>query len=302
MSTTLERTLRDFDHPDHLNEDGTVTLRMQPSNWRAYNISPDTYQTVNGDSWVENELDYLNSDDFDSRRSILGRALGDLVDRHPIRLDYDHFRWDYDHAGIVRDFAETLCNWIVGELFDLVGTGQQHELIWDPERGTHYWSEDFGALAGEVLDSWSPTFYNFQSDGFEMALTIHPQTLRDLTPDFDLDQWVHEHYRSVDGFASFVPSRVRDDDDWAADYDGQFRVEYLFAKVIDPFHEREWITALAEDEYEVYMNRTTVEPDEDRIRETILAEHGYMESGYTLSELEDWARELAPTQEEVLIP
>lgn len=301
MTTTITRTERDFDHPDRLNEDGTVTLRFAPSAWRAYNISPDTYQTVNGDSWVESELYYLNEEDGDPAYSVLGRTLRGLVDQHPIRLDYDHFRWEYDHRAIVREFSETLCNWIVGELFNLVGCGQQHELIWDEEKGTHYWSEDFGALSGEVHDSWSPQFYNFTSDGFEMELTIHPQTLRDLTPDFDLDEWVREHYRSMDGFMSFVTSRVNDDE-WAADYDGQFRIEYLFAKEIDPYGERNWIMALAEDEWEIYSNNTKVEPDEERIRETVLEQYGFMESGFTLSELEEWAGEIQAANEAGMDP
>lgn len=281
-TTTATRTERDFDHPDRLNEDGTVTITMQPSNWRAYNISPDTYQTVNGDSWVEMEMDYFQNEMSDED---FQQSFG--VSKAGVTLEYDDFTWTYDHTAIVREFAETLCNWTVGELFNLVGTGQQHELIWDEEKGVHYWSEDFGALSGEVRDSWSPAYYNFQSDGFEMDLTIHPQTLRDLTPDFDVEEWVQEHYRSVDGFLSYVTSRMNDDE-WAADYDGQFRVEYLFAKVIDPYHERQWIMALAEDEHEVYMNHVKIEAREDSIRERQL----YLDSDYTLTELEEWAQEI----------
>lgn len=78
------KTLRDFDHPDYLNGDGTVTLRMTPSAWHCYNISPDTYQTFTGNSWVESEMQYMSEE--------LGR---DVL--------YDEFTWTYDHAGIVRE-------------------------------------------------------------------------------------------------------------------------------------------------------------------------------------------------------
>lgn len=281
MSTTTTRSLRDFDHPDRLNDDGTVTLRFAPSAWRAYNISPDTYQTVNGDSWTECEMEYMAEQSDEEFESFHG------ISKAGVELEYDDFTWTYNHTQIVRDFSEVLCDWIVGELFNLVGCGQQHELIWDEETKTHHWSEDFGALSGEVHDSWSPQFYNFTSDGFEMNLTIHPQTLRDLTPDFDLDEWVSEHYRSMDGFMSYVTSRV-EDDDWAADYDGQFRIEYLFAKEIDPYGERQWIYSLAEAEHEIYSTNTTIEVREDRIRERQL----YLDSEYTLAELEEWARDI----------
>jgi hypothetical protein len=264
--TTITRTVRDFDHEDYLNEDGTVTLRMTPSAWHGYNISPDTYQTVNGDSFVESELEYVNEYADEAGYSILGSALGDLVKQYPIRLDYDHFNWTYNHSKIVADFAHELACWMQETLTD-IGL----------------------SCSIEVRDTWSPQFYNFTSDGFEVELTCDPAELRALTPDFDVDDWGHEHYRSYDGFMSFVTSRLNDDD-WHAEYDGGFRVESLFVEH-DRYHERDWIMRLAEAEHEVYMDNVTVEPDEDRIRESILEQYGYMESGFTLHELEEWARE-----------
>jgi hypothetical protein len=258
-----------FDFRDNLNEHGTVTLRMTPSAWHRYNISPDTYQTVNGDSFVESELEYLN--EGGDGYSILGKALGDLIERHPIRLDYDHFRWEYNHSNIVREFAEELSCWMQETLFEIGLT----------------------SAVVEVRDTWSPAYYNFTSDGFEVDLTCDPIELRGLTVDFDVDEWAHNHYRSYDGFLSFVTSRMNDTD-WHAEYDGGFRIESLFAEH-DPYGERDWIMRLAEAEHEVYMQNVTVEPDEDRIRESILAEYGYMESGFTLDELQEWAHEFDQT-------
>lgn len=263
-----------FDHRDRLNDDGTVTLRMTPSAWHGYNISPDTYQTVNGDSWVESELEYLN-EGGDEGYSLLGKALDGLVAQHPITLDYDHFDWTYDHAAIVGDFSGELANWMAETLAE-IGL----------------------SCSVSVRDTWSPKEYNFTSDGFEVDLTCDPAKLRALTEDFDVDAWGHEHYRSYDGFMSFVTSRLNDDE-WHAEYDGGFRVESLLL-AHDPCREREWVMWLLEAEQEVYMQHTTVVPDEDRIRESILAEYGYMESGLTLLELEEWAASLAPSQPEVL--
>lgn len=253
-----------FDHPERLNEDGTVTLRMTPSAWHRYNLSPDTYQSFNGDSWVESELSYMNDEASLSER--FGSAYADL-DRYPIDLHYDHFTWEYDHAEIVRALAEELADWMAETLHDI----------------------GLESVSVKVIDSWSPAYYNFTSDGFEVEVTCDPAELRALTPDFDVDEWGAKHYRSRDGFMSFVTSRL-DEDDWHAEYDGGFRVESLFAE-----HDGEdgWVMRLAEAEWEVYSSNVKVEPDVDAIRESILEVHGYMESGFTLDELRDWSAEYA---------
>lgn len=237
-----------FDDADFLNDDGTISFRMVPSNWHAYNISPDTYQMFSGDSWVESELEWF--------REETGRD-----------VTYDDFTWTYDHAGIVRDLATELTNWLAEKLWDL----------------------GLESVSVELHDTWSPQFYNFTSDGFEVEVTCDPAELRALTEDFDVDDWVHEHYRSRDGFLSFVTGRMSDDD-WRAGYDAEFRVESLL-KSDDHYGERDWVMRLAEAEWEVYSANVTTE----------LIEPEYLDSGYTLPELEEWAESLTPTQVETLV-
>ncbi len=255
---------RDFDCAERLNDDGTVTLRMTPSAWHRYNISPDTYQSFTGDSWMESEIDYTNQESSLSER--FGSQYADLD--YDIDLTYDHFTWTYDHAAIVRDLAEEAASWIA-------------ETLWDA---------GLESVADvKVIDTWSPAYYNFTTDGFEITLTCDPAELRALTPDFDVDEWGHEHYSSYDGFASFVPSRLAEDE-WRAEYDGGFRVESLLANH-DALNERGWIYRLAEAEWEVYTDNVKVEPDLDAIRATVLEKYGYLDSGFTLAELEEWGRE-----------
>lgn len=253
----------DFDHADRLNDDGTVTLRMTPSAWHAYNMSPDTYQSFNGDSWLESQFDWINE-----RDRPFSEHFGDewaWVDGCDIEFGYEHFKFDYDHAAIVRDLAEELTAWMGSVLFD---AGLESASV-------------------KLLDTWSPAFYNFTSDGFEVEVTCDPAELRGLTADFDADDWAAKHYRSYDGFRSFVTGRM-DDADWHAEYDGGFRVESLFANSEDhDVIERGWVIALAEAEYEVYSQNVAVTPDEVEIRESV----GYEESGLTLRELEEWAEE-----------
>lgn len=241
MSTTT--TTPRFDSPDRLNEDGSVTFRIIPSNWRRHNISPDTYQTVNGDSADESTLEYLS-------------------DEHGLELTYDDCIWSYDHAAIVRDFAEVLSDFISERLMD-AGLDSLRDVT--------------------VHDSWSPQFYNFQSDGFEMEMTCDPAQLRALTDEiFNVESWAREYYRSVDGFMSFVTSRM-EDEDWYAGYDAEFRVEALLGSTDDRYgslHDGV-LMALVEAEHEVYDRHTTVEVKPERLH--------YMDSGYTLAELEEWA-------------
>lgn len=242
-----------FDQTDRLNEDGTVTFRIIPSNWHAYNISPDTYQSFNGDSWLESEHEYLSE------------HYGVPIGWREGELDVDV---TYDHKAIVRALAEVAADWIRDTL----------------------WQNGLDSISNvHVVDSWSPAYYNFQSDGFEVELTCDPEELRALTEGFDVDAHAHDHYRSYDGFLSYVTGRL-EDPEWRAQYDGEFRVEHLLAHADDPdVHGREWIMALAEAEYEVYSEHTTIEVGRD-----------YRDSGYSFSELFEWAEALTPTQDETL--
>lgn len=269
---TTETNLGSFDHPDRLNYDGTVTFTITPSNWHAYGISPDTYQTVNGDSWLEMELYNLNEvlrDPGFHGGGISDYFKGlDYLDGTDFEFEWGDFNWDYDHRAILRDFAQVLVDWIAATL---------------EQAGLEL--EDY-----RLVGSWSPQFYNFTSDGFEMEVTCDPAKLRELTPGFDVDDWAYENYRSYDGFLSFVTSRMHDEN-WHSIYDGEFRVESLL-RSLDPHGERSWVMDLVEVEWEIYAEHVTVEPDLDRIRERFLAEGGaYLDSQYTEAELDEWAHE-----------
>ena len=198
--------------------DGTVTVKVIPSNWRVVNLSPDTYQCFNGDSWECREIEYWSEE--------TGRE-----------LDWNDFDWEYDHAGIVRALAEEGVDIIAGLLKD-AGLESVDNV--------------------SITNSWSPREYNFTSDGFEMELTFDPTELRDLTPDFDVDDWAHEHYSSRDGFLSFVIGRL-DDDGWRRQLDAEFRIEYLLAKD-NPYNEAwdHFLMGLLDKEDRIYSENVKV--------------------------------------------
>ena len=87
-----------FDSDDLLNEDGTVTITMSPSQWRNYNIAPDTYHLFTTEHFENNEIQYASE--------VSGQD----------DLDYDDFDWEYDHSTIVREISETIADVIVERL------------------------------------------------------------------------------------------------------------------------------------------------------------------------------------------
>lgn len=178
-----------FDHPDRLNEDGSVTITLCPSIWHVYNIAPDTYSLFTMDHEDGSTLEWY--------------CVESGAD-----IEWDDLDWDYDHSGIVKDLAETLMNWITERL---MGLGLE------------------SITNVNLKDTWSPREYNFTSDGFEMEFTCDPEELRSITPEgFDVDEWAAGHYSSRSGFISYITGRM-ENDEWHALYDGEFRVEAILA-------------------------------------------------------------------------
>ena len=203
-----------FDDPGQVDENGNVTFLLSPSSWRCYNVSPDTYQTFTSDSWEEQEIEYVS-------------------EQTGLDLTYDDFDWTYDHAGIVADLSEELCDWLAETLHD---NGVKNVTV-------------------ELVATGSPREYNFTSDWWEARVTCNAQSLREQTPDFDVDNWVERHYQSVSGFMSWVPGRM-EKPEWRIEYDAAFRVESLLHE-LDPHGECEWRYRLWEAEGEIYTNRIT---------------------------------------------
>ena len=218
-----------FDSDDLLNEDGSVTITMSPSQWHHYNIAPDTYHLFTSEHFENIEIQYAvevsGEDD----------------------LDYDDFDWEYDHSAIVREISETIADVIVEKLVEI---------------------DLDSARDADVKDSWSPREYNFTSDGFEMEFTCDPKELRALTPDFNVEEWVKEHYCSRNGFISYVPGRMTDDK-WYAEYDGAFRIEYLLSKEVDPYSDW-WQLRVYEALTDIHMSHIGFSPDPEVLFESNL--------------------------------
>lgn len=210
----------------NINDNGMVTITCIPSNWKVFNISPDTYHLFNGDSVVEQ----------------IGEWASEVSGEN---IEYDDFKWDYDHTKIRHTLAEWCMDWLVETLQEL-----GLESLENPQ----------------LISSWSPAYYNFTSDGFEMSFDCDPEELRGLTEKFDVDEWAGEHYKSRDGFLSFVPSRLNDPE-WRAQYDGEFRIEYLLATEDNEWGELrdKWKYFIWEEVDYIYMENTTTAPEDPAV-------------------------------------
>lgn len=104
-------------------------------------------------------------------------------------LGYDDFDWDYDHAGILKGLAELSVESILGQI--------DTDII----------------KSIEVLETYSPQFYNFATDSYNARYTVDLTKLEEWADSvgFDLDTYVAEHHQSYDGFISFIPSAVETD-------------------------------------------------------------------------------------------
>jgi hypothetical protein len=211
-----------FDSKHHLNEDGTVTLRIIPSNWHAFNITPDTYGTFRCDSSDDLHLDWCREE-------------------AGMDLEWDDFDWEYDHRGILWDLAEECKDWLMQTLMEI---GLE------------------SASNPSVVDVWSPREYNFTSDGFEVEFTCDPEELRGLTADFDVDEWAGEYYKSRDGFISFVTSRLQDDemrDQYDGEFRIEYLL--FMADIPEGSFHDQWLSYMDEAEYNIMSTHTKVSTD-----------------------------------------
>lgn len=93
----------------------------------------DTYGILTGESWQECEIDYM-------REELKNDA-----------LDYDSFNWEYNHAGIVRDFAGVSLNYVIEMMREYTGIKD---------------------ITATIKSSESPKFYNYTTDSYCFELQV----------------------------------------------------------------------------------------------------------------------------------
>lgn len=96
----------------------------------------DTYQMLNGDSWGDSELEWLDSEGQPS--------------------DYDDYDWTYDHAGICRDFAAASVAALLDQLDRSILVDAKVLDVGSPREYnfTSDWYEADWTVDMDALDAW----------------------------------------------------------------------------------------------------------------------------------------------------
>ena len=193
----------------NLERDSEGQLRIHLDSSMLPGVNVDTYQSFNGDSWEESELDYYSTEGIPEW--LVGHP---AAQRAVVELEWDDFDRTYDHRAILRALSEAAADGLVhdgGVSFD--------QIIVDVE----------------VTSVYSPTYYNFSTDSFAGWLTLDTEALSESLDDIDteaLEDWAQTRWASRDGFHSHIPGYFDNEPQWAmvwaavarvlvdADYDG----------------------------------------------------------------------------------
>lgn len=207
-------------------EDGNLTITVDSSMLPGVNV--DTYQSFNGDSWADSELDYLSTEGVPEW--LVGHP---AAQRAVVELEWDDFDWTYDHRATLHTLAEVAAE-------DLVDAG----------------GVDFPQIitGAEVLSVWSPAAYNFATDSFTVTLTLDTEALAEALDGmeaYEVEEWARERWASRSGVISSVPRYFDEDAPWATVWASVAKV------LIDSDYDG--TMAVAEAEHEAYSEHTKME-------------------------------------------
>lgn len=117
----------------------------------------DTYVTFDTERWEEMEIGAYNEE-------------------HGTKYGYDHFEWEYDHKGFVKQLAENWLYLVPKNIIDDVILGIEAD--------------------GEP---WSPREYNFSTDNMNVKFVVDVEKLAAYV-DANRDHYDAEKIKSGDGF------------------------------------------------------------------------------------------------------
>lgn len=170
----------------------------------GYVASIDTYGLFTGDQADENLLDYYNEE-------------------HNTSYEWDDFDWEYDHANIVREFAEVRAKFL---------------------------EESSDALKSvEVINTGSPREYNFGTDYAMFKIDYDEGMVESFIKENQAD---YDNFYRESGWAAHTEWR-EDTDRRKAENIERAKLDYYLNKTIDW---DEAYYALAEEEYRIYEENT----------------------------------------------
>lgn len=214
-------------------DDGDRMVKMTISSNMLPKITVDTYQTFTGDSWEESEIDYLLDTYGD-------RALDGCKPYEG--LDWRDYNWSYNHSRELELLAESCVN-------------AMNEQVWG----------DTPYEVGEVLSTYSPRYYNFETDSFEAEYTLNMTRLIHWARNRKewagkrledaVEGYLRKRYTSCDGFISHVTPALNDSERHLATL--VWGIFYAWMEF--EFDRESWLCNMAEGEHEIYMETRELE-------------------------------------------
>jgi hypothetical protein len=212
-------------------DDGRVKVRIDLQSNTLPHVTIDTYQTFTGDSWQENEVDWLD-EEYGIDKETAWRVLN----------------FDYNHEGIRRGLAEASIEGILGAV---------------------YYDEIIESI--EYQSSWSPQYYNFETDSYTATYTVDFDRLKQWyrKNGKDSEEWMRERWTSYDGFHSFMYPGYWEEEQYMEGMRVYATIAMYLQEVLNdetPFMH------VAEAEDEIYRENVEISIREDDYEE-LVAEH-----------------------------
>lgn len=209
-------------------EDGNLIIDIG-SNMLS-NVTIDTYGTFTGESWQENEVEYISQ-------------IGEWIDHtmaHGKTIDPDWDDVDFNYhfkpvpeknmSGILADLSDSMAQKVIENVYGI---------------------EDY-----EVTSTFSPAAYNFVTDSFDANWTIDIAQMVEEYGDKDIaeiEKRARKDYETCSGFISYIPEYFDNKFSWAIlwayiDQILQDHFDDLWMGVFDDEHE------IFTDNVEITMN------------------------------------------------
>lgn len=170
-----------------INEDGERMVTLSISSNMLPHISVDTYQMWTTDSWEEQELANLGEDE---------PRWGSCRGRVALDLSWDDYEFTYDHSRFLEQLSDACIEAMTNRsdgMFEM----------------------------GERESTYSPNYYNFETDSFSAPYTLNLTELilwgrgrsewRGMKLEDAVEGYLRLRYTSYDGFHSFVTPALDDD-------------------------------------------------------------------------------------------
>lgn len=208
----------------------------------------DAGQTMARISLQSNTLPYVSIDTYQSFTgdSWLESELEWLKEDTGVELDWSNHDVKYDHAGIRQGLAEASIESIMDQMYDGIVESIEYE------------------------SSWSPQYYNFETDSYTAEFVVNWTLLKKWLKKSgkDREDWMRERWSSYDGFHSHMYPGYWNEPRYMEGMRVYATIAMYLEEVLD---EDEMFMHVAEAEHEVYQANSEITIPESKYEELMAA-------------------------------